>query len=240
MIYEPKGRALEYAPLACNLAVGCVHGCRYCYGPGAFRVPRADWTVPLPKNDLVKRFARSAERFAGDPREILFSFATDPFGTFEQVRDLREILPIAETHRLRLTILTKNPMAAEEFLPIMHRNGWRLGVSLCWHTEAAMGEWEPGAPSIASRLVGLDLARRAGVQTWVSVEPVIDPREALLTIEAVRDIVDEIKVGAWNHDRRAKEINWRSFLALARSALRDRPHMFKRDLLELAGEEAPR
>lgn len=239
MIYEPKGRALEYAPLACNLAVGCVHGCRYCYGPGAFRVPRQDWTVPLPKQDLIARFTKAAQKFAGDPREILFSFATDPFGTWEQVADLHAILPIAEDNRLKLTILTKNPMAAQEFLPIMRRNSWRLGVSLCWHSELSMREWEPGAPSIASRLAGLDLARRAGVQTWVSVEPVIDPREALLAIETVRDIVDEVKVGAWNHDVRAKGINWRSFLALARAALRDRPHMFKRDLLELAGEEPP-
>ena len=29
IIYEPKGRAREYAPLACNLAVGCVHRCVY-------------------------------------------------------------------------------------------------------------------------------------------------------------------------------------------------------------------
>ena len=33
IIYEPKGKALEYAPLACNLYKGCPHGCRYCYGP---------------------------------------------------------------------------------------------------------------------------------------------------------------------------------------------------------------
>ena len=30
-IYTPKGPALEYAPLACNLYRGCAHGCLYCY-----------------------------------------------------------------------------------------------------------------------------------------------------------------------------------------------------------------
>ena len=33
-IYEPKGRAGEYAQLAVNLWRGCPHGCTYpCYAP---------------------------------------------------------------------------------------------------------------------------------------------------------------------------------------------------------------
>lgn len=238
MIYEPRGRAREYAPLACNLAVGCIHGCTYCYGPGAFRVTRADWTVPLPKSDLIKRFEQAAIEFEADPREILFSFSTDPLGTFEQITDLRAVLPIAERHRLKLTILTKNPMAAQEFLPIMHRNGWSLGVSLSWRSEAAMRAWEPHAPTVTSRLAGLNLARRAGVETWVSVEPVISPAEALAAINTVKNIVGEVRVGAWNHDRRANAIDWLDFLSNVRDALRGYKHMIKRDLL--AFEEPPR
>jgi DNA repair photolyase len=34
IIYEPKGRALEYAPLAVNLYRGCSHGCDYPRGWG--------------------------------------------------------------------------------------------------------------------------------------------------------------------------------------------------------------
>jgi DNA repair photolyase len=30
-IYSPKGKAGEYAEYACNLYVGCPHGCTYCY-----------------------------------------------------------------------------------------------------------------------------------------------------------------------------------------------------------------
>jgi DNA repair photolyase len=37
IIYEAKGKAAEYAPLAVNLYNGCTHGCTYCYGPAAMR-----------------------------------------------------------------------------------------------------------------------------------------------------------------------------------------------------------
>jgi DNA repair photolyase len=35
VIYEPKGKAGEYAPLALNLYAGCSHGCTYCFAPTA-------------------------------------------------------------------------------------------------------------------------------------------------------------------------------------------------------------
>lgn len=235
LIYEPKGRALEYAPLACNLAVGCIHGCRYCYGPASFRVPPTDWTVPLPKHDLVGRFARSAQKFVGDPREILFSFATDPLGTVEQIRDLRAILPLAEEARLRLTVLTKNPEAAEEFLPAFARNDWSVGTTVCFTDEALRAEWEPQAPSIASRLSGLALARSRGVRTWASVEPVLDPEEGLRAIRALLPLADLIKLGKWNHDARARAIDWAGFLDAAVAVLGDHRRILKVDLLAAAG-----
>ena len=37
IIYEPKGRAREYAALAANLYNTCSHGCRYCYAPAAMK-----------------------------------------------------------------------------------------------------------------------------------------------------------------------------------------------------------
>lgn len=237
LIYEPKGRALEYAPLACNLAVGCIHGCRYCYGPASFRVPPTDWTVPLPKADLVGRFERSARKFAGDRREILFSFATDPLGTVEQARDLALVLPIAAQYRLRLTILTKNPEAAEPLLPLFRANDWSIGTTVCFVDEALRAEWEPDAPSIASRLAGLALARQQGIRTWASVEPVLDPEEGLRAIAALRPLTDLIKVGKWNHDKRAARIDWAGFLDRAVEALGDHRRVLKVDLLAAAGYE---
>jgi len=235
MIYEPKGRAREYAELACNLAVGCIHGCRYCYGPGQFRVPRQDWTVPLPKQDWRRRFEKAAQKFAYDPREILFSFATDPLGTIEQVEDLRIALSISAAYGLHLTVLTKNPEAAAKFLPLFRAHDWRLGTTICFLSEDLRAEWEPDAPSISSRIIGLRAARSAGVRTWISVEPVVEPIEALRAIASSREVADEVRVGHWNHDARAKAIDWKEFHRHAAEILGDKPHLFKHDLLVAAG-----
>ena len=43
VIYEQKGRAREYAPLACNLYMGCTHGCKYCYAPGCMHKKSEEW-----------------------------------------------------------------------------------------------------------------------------------------------------------------------------------------------------
>jgi hypothetical protein len=235
IIYEPKGRAREYAELACNLAVGCVHRCSYCFGPGAFRCSVEDWGTVQRKANLVERFERDAQRYAGDPREILFSFATDPLGTEEQVADLRAVLPIAERYRLRLTVLSKNPVAAAEFLPQFWANDWSLGTTICFLDEALRATWEPGAPSIAARFEGLRAARAAGVRTWASVEPVVEPEEGLQAIRALLPLIDLIKIGKWNHDRRAAAIDWEGFLDRAVALIGDRPRVLKVDLLAAAG-----
>jgi DNA repair photolyase len=238
IIYEPQGRAREYAPLACNLAVGCVHGCTYCYGPGQFRRDPAAWGEVRPKADALARFERDAARLAGDPREILFSFATDPCGTPAQVEMLERALPIAECFGLSITVLTKNPKALLPLASMFRRNDWRIGTTVCFLDERLREQWEPGAPPIQDRLEALSVARREGVRTWASVEPVVDADGALNAIEVLRDHVGEIRVGHWNHCTRAKEIDWQRFLHIAREILGEHPYLFKADLLRAAGEGA--
>jgi DNA repair photolyase len=235
VIYEPKGRALEYAELACNPWIGCVHGCLYCYGPASFRVKRENWSPPILKANFLERFEKDAYTHRNDPREILFSFATDPCGTTEQVEVMDQVLDIAELYELRLTILTKNPLAARPLLIRMARLGWKLGTTICFLSEELRAAWEPDAPPIAERAQGIRIARARGVSTWVSVEPVVDLVQGLAAVRVAREDSDMVKVGHWNHDVRAKVIDWKAFHAAASEILGDHPHLFKHDLLVAAG-----
>ena len=42
-IYEPKGKAKEYADLALNIYEGCSHGCKYCSVPLILKKNRVDF-----------------------------------------------------------------------------------------------------------------------------------------------------------------------------------------------------
>lgn len=74
--------------------------------------------------------------------------------------------------------------------------------------ESSRVEWEPNAAPLQSRVEALQEAHARGIRTWVSVEPVIDPRQALELIEWLNPWVDGWKVGKLNHHPVAKTVDW--------------------------------
>jgi len=87
-----------------------------------------------------------------------------------------------------------------------------FGVSLIWDDDRKRREWEPDADPAAARAEAIVSAHLHGIKTWVSVEPVIDPGEAVRVIRALLPYVDSWKIGAWNHDARARDIDYARFL----------------------------
>jgi len=93
----------------------------------------------------------------------------------------------------------------------------------------------------ADRIESLRQAHEKGIRTWASCEPVIEPAETLMVIEAVAPYVDFFAIGKWNHDARAASIDWAKFKSDAVTLL-DRlgkPYRLKNDLLKAAGGGSP-
>ena len=237
VIYEPAGAAREYAALACNLFTGCTHGCGYCYAPACLRRTRQAFHGSVrPRKDILRSLQREAAELAarGDKREILLCFACDPYPPDELAIDVtREALAILAAHGLRATVLTKGGLRAERDLWIFQTRRWRFGTSIIWDDEEKRKAWEPYAAPLASRREAIKEAKRRGIETWVSLEPVIEPSEALAVIRRLHAYVDQWQLGRINHDAAlVKRVDWPAFVAEATLLLDElgAAYTFKRSL----------
>ena len=232
IIYEPSGKAKEYSDLAVNLYTGCSHACRYCYCPAILRKTIDAWAFdPQPRKGILRDLERDAKKLRGDPREILLSFMSDPYHSDEAARLTREALHLLEQYDLRVQVLTKGGRRSTQDFDILARNHWKYGTTIIFRSEALRQQWEPGAPPIAERVEALRQAHAMGIFTWVSVEPVVDPAEAIKVVETLRGEVDFWKIGKLNHDReREAAIDWHRFLIDVEAALAGQHYLIKKDL----------
>jgi len=244
VIYEPRGAAREYSPLAVNLYSGCSHGCTYCYVPGCLRRTREQFAKVSPRADVLKALEKDARGMRGDERPILLSFTSDPYQELERsARLTKRALEIMLGYELRVRLLTKNPaMALELDAGLLREGKVEFGTTILFADDAKRAIWEPYAPAIQSRMKALKAAHEMGLKTWISLEPVIEPHEALAVIREMSGTVDTWKVGRWNHDTRANAIDWGGFTVAALNLLEDMGarYYIKDELWRAAGAGAVR
>ena len=238
IIYEPKGRAREYSELACNIYMGCTHKCRYCFAPGCMRKTADEWhsKVSTRKNALTlfEKDAQSLSRHH-DQRAILFSFLSDPYQPIEETEQLtHQALDMAMHYHLRTKVLTKGRASLIRCdLPLMRQAGTELGVTVCFAHDRYRQDWEPDASSIDERLTILKEAHDMGIFTWVSLEPVIMPDEALQVLVMLAPYVRLWKIGKINHFKEVEQqVDWTKFLKEAKKILTSQKARFyiKHDL----------
>ncbi len=240
IIYEPRGKALEYSPLAANLYRGCSHACRYCY---ASKVTFKDRSLfhsnefIQPRFDVLSKFEKDCKKLAGDEREVLFSFTTDPYQKCETDLNItRQALEIALEYNLFPVILTKGGTRAIKDFDILTRFKKRkFGVSLTHDIDSVSLKWEPGAALPQDRINALIKAWTLGIETFVSFEPVIDPNAVLRLIDSTHEFVDFYKVGKLNYHQHSKSIDWVTFResVIVKLELLSKKYMIKKDLLAI-------
>jgi len=232
IIYEPRGKAREYSDLAVNLYTGCSHACQYCYCPAVLRKKFEEWTSnPQPRKNILEELERDAKKHQGDARDILLSFMSDPYHSEEAARLTREALLILEHYGLRVQVLTKGGRRSARDFDILLRNRWKYGATIIFIEEQLREQWEPGAASIAERIEAVREAHARGIFTWVSVEPVVNPDEAIKVVDSLRDDVDFWKIGKLNHDcTREAHIDWHRFLFDVEAVLKGCRYLIKKDL----------
>lgn len=249
-IYKPRGRAREYAPLAVNLYAGCPHGCLYCYAPACLRRERNDFhRAANPRDGILDALERDAKRISAKSEStgpVLLCFSCDPYPRGCDTQTTREAIDILGRCGFKVSVLTKNPDAARRDFDLFGKYDVEFGVSLIWSNDESRKQWEPNAGHIVERVAALTHASEHGIRTWCSVEPVIDPLQAYHVVRSMRPWVNVWKLGAWNHDARAKAIDYARFLCALMPLLREAEdkkgaaYAIKNDLWAHASESTKR
>lgn len=218
IIYTPNGLAREYAPLAANLYTSCPHGCTYCYCPRMLKMtdPALFFSdKPRIRRNLlggIENDCKKLVKYGITNQHIQLSFIGDPLGYGHDLPI--QVIKILKKYQLPFTILTKAKLetVSKVLREMESYPRCSFGISCVWQSEEKALEYEPRAESPDKRYYGLLEAYQRGIKSWVSVEPVIEPREALLSIKRLLMVTDLFWIGKINHHKKiGKDVDWGSF-----------------------------
>lgn len=241
VIYEPKGKAREYSPLACNIYLGCNHGCKYCYAPNIRFTTREKYLEVKPRRNILQEFEKDCKKHTRTESQVLFCFMSDPYNSLEkELRLTRECLKLALKYDIPISILTKSVSVLDD-IDIIKKLGDKIqvGMTLTMFDDYLSKEWEPEAALPLERIETLKALKDNDVKTWASFEPVIIPEESLKIMEKSLGYVDVYRVGKLNNYKGIdKKIDWTDFLFKSSKMLRanQKPFYVKKDLREAASE----
>lgn len=205
-IYQPKGKAGEYAQWACNLYVGCSNDCSYCYckkgvlahamgGPEAklkscFRDEQHAFEVFVKELDANIDAIRQSSLF--------FTFSSDPLIPETRALNLK-CIDYAIQRQVRCQILTKNAdFITDERLRciIANKSGLHYSNYLSFgFTLTGRDKLEPRASSNSERVRAMKSLHSSGFKTFASFEPMIDLKASYRLVNETLPFCDLYKFG---------------------------------------------
>ena len=201
IIYRPVGKAGEYSPWAANFYNGCIHNCEYCYNNIGITAGTLGGTNVRLKKSLVNDvtaydiFCKELDKCKDDiikDGTLHFNFVSDP--CLPQTIDLNwKCIAYALSQDIPVQVLTKRSdwiqhPAVQDALsnPDLLKVGFTL---------TGRDDLEPEASSNIDRIYAMRELYNAGVFTWASCEPIIDPKRTLEMIQMSLDCCNEFKIG---------------------------------------------
>ncbi len=213
IIYAPRGKAGEYAPLATNPYRGCGHRCVYCYVPQVLRMDRAVFNAgAVERPNFLEALKKDAKKYqdAGVTEQVLLSFTTDPYHP-GNTSLTRAVIKTLVEFGFSFCTLTKGGSRALRDIDLFRKDKDAFASTLTSLDAAFSRRWEPGAALPDDRITALKAFHSAGVFTWVSLEPTLDVESSLEIIEKCHGFVDLFKIGKANYIPQAKTIDWRDY-----------------------------
>lgn len=241
VIYEPKGKAKEYAELAANLFETCAHACKYCYAPYVMhRKPEEFFTDARARKDVIKNIIKDAEylKTINEQREILLCFTCDPYQSDSKIGmdTTKTALAVLFNSGLNVTVLTKGGNRSLKDIDLFetYKDQFRYGATLVFSNDNDSLLYEPFAAPTSERIKALDTIHARGIRTWVSIEPAWSIEDSINIIDRTHEIVDVYKIGKLNYHPHAEEVDWAQYTKVVVKRLKELNKEFyvKEDLKE--------
>lgn len=204
-IYNPSGKAGEYAAWACNFFTGCSNDCQYCYCKKGFLAKVWSDKPQLKKcfkdrDHALEVFTREIDANLGalQASGLFFTFTSDPM--LHETRDLTmEAIFTANSRGIPVQILTKRA----DFLDHQSMKALKLiAGSIAWgFTLTGHDDLEPGASSNIERIHAMKRMHEMGFNTFASIEPVVDFPSAFSMINLSLGFCDLYKIGLMSGKR---------------------------------------
>ena len=160
---------------------GCSFGCTYCYAAFFSRTKenRDRWGYWVGVKENAVELMAKRKSHSLDGKLIYLSSVTDPYQPVDrELKVTRGILEImAERHAPKLVVQTRSPLVARD-IDLFRRiedNGGRVQVNMTVTTddEDIRRVFEPFCPSNPARLRAIGEVQAAGVQTCVTMTPLL-------------------------------------------------------------------
>lgn len=201
LIYQPKGKAREYSPWACNLYNGCTNNCTYCYnkkGVGSKLLGKEDVTLKSGFNDIkeahltfVKELDKYKDAILADGKGLFFNFVSDPFLEETWLLNYKCAQYAIRCGIPCVFLSKKQPNNAMLGLFCRYKDMVKVGFTL-----TGMDELEPNADTHSERIEAIRVLESANIHTWASIEPIINVGRSLYLLSRAYNVgCREFKIG---------------------------------------------
>lgn len=206
-IYQPKGKAGEYAKWACNFYVGCSNDCDYCYckrGVLAHSMGKPQPTLKKcfkSEDDAYRVFKKEVDANLQELQKhgLFFTFTSDPMLNECQKLTFASI-DYAIHNRIPCKILTKRADFIDSLPPYYFTPEYRKYIAFGF-TLTGCDELEPGASTNEERINAMRLLHALGFKTFASIEPIISLKRSADMIEQTINYCDLYKIGLMSGKR---------------------------------------
>ena len=208
LLYKTK---VEYGDWTINHIIGCMHGCNFpCY---AMRMAQKfgwvkdyeDWRKPRIAVNAVELLEKEIPKYKNEIKHFVhLCFMSDPFMYDSEKGDLTpeikeltlEIIERLNREGIKVTTLTKGFYPDEILDKKRFLQTNEYGITLVSLNKDFKKEYEPFSAPYEKRIESLKKLTKAGLRTWVSMEPYPTPKLPKLNetgAEHIEKILERIK-----------------------------------------------